>query len=167
MQKHPTTLVILLSAASLAASTVVPLSFKDLSTRAHRVVTGRIDRLTSYQHVSGRIHSRVEISGPTALSFEMVGGTVGDLSQWIAGFPALREGDRVALFLNEDTASPLGPTVGLWQGVFFLDSGVVLNHRRQALQEIRGDELILAAPASRRRLTLDAFLSRVAALRIK
>jgi hypothetical protein len=189
------TKVILLAAAAgvLSASSVVHLGFTDLSRLARRVVVGRIERITSYQDTaSGRIHSRVEIAesrsiagaAPAAFTFEMIGGAVGDLRQWLADFPQLQEGDRVVLFLAEDTNTPFGPTIGLWQGVFFIDRDpltgvdVIADHRRRPLAEIRGDQLItVETPAaqsgsagprragSAARLTLDAFLSRVSTLR--
>jgi len=170
---------------TLAASSVSPVSFTQLSRAARRVSVGQVERLTSYKDAqSGRIFTTVEIreshavagaSPPASFTFEMAGGTVGDVRQWIAGFPQLEAGDRVALFLAEDTATPLGPTVGLWQGVFFLDGGKVLNHRRQVVVDIRGEELVVddaasnkpgaPARASAPALTLDAFLSRISALR--
>ncbi len=171
------TMVVLLAAAMACASTVLPLSFKQLSERARRVSVGRIERISSFQDpATGRITSRVEVNesqsipegSPGTFSFEMTGGTVGNLTQWIAGFPRLQPGDRVVLFLLEDTASPLGPTVGLWQGVFFLDSSdTVMNHRRQPVVELRGDQIVVqetGAPSGR--VNVRDFLGRVSALRL-
>jgi len=159
------------------------LSLKELSALARRVTIGRIERITSYQDAaSGRIRSRVEIAesgsilagAPGAFSFEMIGGTVGDLAQWIAGFQRLAAGDRVALFLLDDTASVLGPTVGLWQGVFFIErdaaTGVdfVADHRRRPIAGIRGGALPVEEPGERppaRRMALEDFLRTVSTLR--
>lgn len=179
-------LVILLvvAATAVSASTVVPLSFKELSTRAHRVAAGRVEHLTSYRDAaSGRIFTKVEMAETQSVSgaapagsftFEMAGGTADGVRQWIAGFPSLAAGDRVVLFLAEDTSTPGGPTVGLWQGVFFVEtdgSGVetVTNHARRPVTEIRGDQLVLGetppggrvAQSSGSRVTLDSFLNRV------
>jgi hypothetical protein len=103
-----------------------------------------------------------------AFSFEMVGGTADGIRQWIAGFPSFQVGDRVALFLADDTSTPLGPTIGLWQGVFFIEGDTVTNHARQPIAEIRGEQVVLAdtprgtvAQSSAPRLTLDSFLTRV------
>ena len=177
--------VILLSSAflSLSASTVVPLSFKELSTRAHRVTVGRIQHIASARDAAtGRIVSKIEIgethslsgAGTTIFRFEMVGGTADGIRQWIAGFPSFEVGDRVVLFLGEDTASPLGPTIGLWQGVFFLQTDasgveVVTNHARRPLSDIKGDEMVIedlrsGAPRAAtpgQRVTLESFLGRV------
>jgi len=172
--------VLLLAAAVLVpASTVARLSLRELSARAHRLAAGRIERITSYQDPqSGRILSRVEISearlgsggaAPSSFVFEMTGGTVGGIRQWIAGFPPLRAGDRVVLLLAEDTLTPLGPTVGLWQGVFFVEADaasgvdVVTDHLRRPISEIRDGELVTSAGG--RRLPLTEFFSRLAAWR--
>ena len=188
--------ILLLAAAAVEASTVAPLNLKELSTLARRVVIGRVERLTSYQDASsGRILSRVQIaethwvegSSPvSSLSFEMTGGTFGGRRQWISGFPSLEVGDRVVLFLADETSTPLGPTVGLWQGVFFIepdaDGGrdTIADHRRRPLAAIRGEQLVaveatadtsarsatrpvVAAPAPR--LSLDEFITRVSAWR--
>ncbi len=179
-----TTLVILL-ASHLAASTVTPLSLREVSTRASRVTAGRVERVTARRDSqSGRIVSRIEIAEARALagqtpgrfSFEMVGGTAEGIRQWIAGFPAFEAGDQVVLFLAQDTTTPLGPTVGLWQGVFFVqkDAGgqeIITDHARRPLVEIRGEELVRGpagrglAAASSGGLTLEAFLSQVRAWR--
>ena len=176
------TLVILLSAGAAYASTVIPMSLKDLSERAGRVVVGRIEKITSSQDAaSGRIQSRIEVaetrrlSGEPAgkLAFEMAGGTVGDTRQWIAGFPAFEVGDQVVLFLAETTSTPLGPTVGLWQGVFFVDQDTVKDHLKRPVAEVRGENVILApAPGAGRvaqadgsGLKLDDFLGRVRGFR--
>jgi hypothetical protein len=114
--------------------------------------------------------SRVEIAEADAsFSFEMVGGTADGIRQWIAGFPPLEVGDRVVLFLAKETGSPLGPTVGLWQGVFFVGADdTVLNHTKRPLREVQPEQLIgadnLLSPAqsaSERRLRLETFLNQV------
>ena len=183
MQRRLRTLVPLLFVMSvvLAASTVVPLSFGDLSTLAHRVAIGRIERITAYEEPqSGRILSRMEVlptrpmPGASSLSpiiFEMTGGTVGDRRQWIAGFPSLRVGDHVVLFLAENTSTPLGPTVGLWQGVFFVEADpatgneAVLDYRRRAISEIRDGQVVLSEASRASRLSLDDFVDRILAQR--
>jgi hypothetical protein len=177
-------LAVWLSAGMLTASTVVPMSLREVSTQAHRIAVGRIERITSSRDAAtGHIVSRVELfearsfSGAPlgSLAVEMVGGTFGGIRQWIAGFPSLDVGDRVVLFLAENPGTPLGPTVGLWQGVYFVEQDaagaeIVADHLRRPLTEIRGEQ----AMAGERRLprgaaaqtggplvTLDAFLTRV------
>jgi len=175
MKKRTMTLVVLL-AAMAQATTVAQMSFKELSTQARRVAVGKIEKITAFQDPMGRVFSRVEITplrsvdgeaprGP--INFEMFGGTIGDLRQSVAGFPVLKEGDRVALFLAADTTSLGGPTVGAFQGVFFIDAdNTVRNYQRQPLTELRGDQVIVGETGgARRRVTLDEFVSRISALR--
>ena len=193
MQKRSMSAVILLfaAAAALDASMVTPMNLKELSAQARRITIGRIERLTSYQDAAtGRILSRVEISETHAvagaapvpsLTFEMTGGTFGGRRQWIAGYPTFEVGDRVVLFLAEETATPLGPTVGLWQGVFFIEPDpagrdTIADHRRRPIAAIRGEKLVSAEAAPREatrpveaatapRLGLEEFLTRVSAWR--
>lgn len=191
--KQSMSLVVLLAAgaASLAASTVRPVSLKELSVRAQRVTVGTIESITSYKDsVSGRILSRVAVAetqtlsgaAPSSFTFEMLGGTAGDVQEWIAGFPTFRAGDKVVLFLRGNTATLAGPTVGMWQGVFFVQpdaSGAetVSNHARQVVAGIRGDQVVISGPrgaaagiapaeqSTSPALTLDSFLSQVRAFR--
>lgn len=174
-------LVLCLAAGTGAASTVIPLTLRQVSAQSSRVMVGRIDRITSYRDMgAGRLRSRVELTETRSLAgealgkltFEMAGGTVGDLRQWIAGFPALEVGDEVVLFLADVTGGPFGPTVGLWQGVYFVErDGSVSDHTRQPLAEIRGDQAV-RAPLAREgrvaqstRVSLDEFLGRVRGFR--
>ena len=161
---------VILLAGALGASTVIPLNLSQLSTLAHRVVSGKIDRITSHQDpTTGRILSKVEVVPPAPqppLVFEMTGGTVGDLRQWIAGFPSLQAGDRVVLFLAENTATPLGPTVGLHQGVFFIEpDDTITDHRHRPISGIRGEQLLLADGPASDRLKLQTFLQKVQSLK--
>lgn len=174
-------LVICLAAGVLSASSVIPMSLREISARASRVAVGRVERITSSRDAeTGRIQSRVEVAATRSLAgeplgtltFEMAGGAVGELRQWIAGFPQFQVGDQVVLFLADTTGTPLGPTVGLWQGVYFVEpDGTVGDHRRQPLAEIRGDDVV-KAPVSRdgrvaqgTRVSLDEFLGQVRGFR--
>jgi len=175
-------------AGALQGSTVAPLNFKDLSAKAHRITIGRIDRIISYRDENGgRIVSKIDISETHSVSgaalatfsFTMEGGTVDGIRQSISGFPSFEAGQRVVLFLAEDTSTPFGPTLGLWQGVFFVQTdanGVetVTDHRRRPLAELRGDAVavsgspragVVRAGQPETRVTLDAFLEKVRSLR--
>ncbi len=184
-----TTLVVcLVAAGSVPArgSSVLPMNLQEAAGQASRVVVGRIQSITSYRDAqAGLIKSRIDVAETRSLSgaglgtvtFEMAGGSVGDLRQWIAGFPDFQVGDHVVLFLAGETATPFGPTVGLWQGVFFVErdgAGVetVVDHVRRPITEIRGGEAVRAAAAEGRiaqpggpRVSLDAFLEQVRAFR--
>ena len=184
------TTVILLAAytATLSASTVIPMNLRDLSAQANQIVTGRIERMTSSRDgATGHLTTRVELADARSLAGDalgtlavnMAGGTSGDIREWIAGFPALNTGDRVVLFLADETATPFGPTVGLWQGVFFVEqdttgADIVTDHQRRPITEIRGDQVVAGtlrlprgavAQTAGPRVSLDTFLSRVRELR--
>jgi len=190
MRRHSISLVILLGVLvfSLRASTVLPTSLKQVSERAHQVAIGRIDSITSYKDpATGRIQSHIEMTPTRSLtgspansfSFDMAGGVFEGVGQWIAGFPMLHVGDHVVLFLAGNTTTPFGPTIGLWQGVFFVEadpatgSMTLANHRRLPIAEIRGESAVVAErPATgltlqspARRLALDTFLEQVRAWR--
>ena len=175
------TLVICLAAGALTASTVIPMTLREVSAQASRVAVGRIERIVSHKDAdTGRLQSRIEVTETRSLqgeplgtlTFEMAGGTLDDVRQWIAGFPQFQVGDQVVLFLAETTGTPGGPTVGLWQGVYFVEAdGTVGDHRRQPLAEIRGDQAV-KAPVARdgrvaqgTRVSLDEFLARVRGFR--
>ena len=53
--------------------------------------------------------------------FRMVGGELNGKRLHIAGLPRFQVGQDVVLFLNSQPAGVFGPTVGLWQGVFFAE----------------------------------------------
>jgi len=186
MQKHSISSVILLSAlvCQLQASTIVPTTLKELSEKAQQIAIGRIDRITSYKDpTTGMIRSRIDMTPTRSLtgspaasfSFDMAGGVFEGVGQAIAGFPVLHTGDHVVLFLAGDTTTPFGPTVGLWQGVFFVETDratgaqTLANHRRQPIAEIRGENLVLnqraatglALQPNAPKLTLDSFLDQV------
>ena len=174
--------------AVLSASTVIPMNLRDLSAQANQIVTGRIERMTSSRDgATGHLTTRVELADARSLAGDalgtltvnMAGGTSGDIREWIAGFPAFNTGDRVVLFLADESATPLAPTVGLWQGVFFVEQDalggdVVTDHLRRPITEVRGDQVVAGtlrlprgavAQTAGPRVSLDTFLSRVRDLR--
>ena len=174
--------------AILSASTVIPMNLQDLSAKANQIVTGRIERMTSSRDAAtGHLITRVELADTRSfagdalgtLAVNMLGGTSGDIRESIAGFPAFNTGDRVVLFLADETATPFGPTVGLWQGVFFVEQDtagvdIVTDHLRRPITEIRGNQVVAGtlrlprgavAQTAGPRVSLDTFLSRVRDLR--
>jgi hypothetical protein len=60
-------------------------------------------------------------------------------------------GDDVILFLNRQPQSVLGPTVGLWQGVFYVETdkqtGVarVVDHQRRPVLDVQDGKLVRGA----------------------
>jgi hypothetical protein len=150
--------ICLLVAAPLCASSVLRVDFGQLSTLSDRVVAGRITKITAAQDSrNGYIYSTVTVAVSRAVpeqlagrdySFRMIGGEFNGRLQYIADYPKLRVGNDVVLFLNADTSSVFGPTVGLGQGVFYLESskldGVqrVMDHFGRPVLGIRDQRLI-------------------------
>jgi hypothetical protein len=124
--------IVLAAAVSLYANSVVRLNFGQLSTLSERVVAGRITRITAAEDPrNGYIYSTVTIAVSQAVpeqlmgreySFRMIGGEANGRVQYIVDYPKLSVGSEVVLFLNADTSGVFGPTVGLGQGVFYLES---------------------------------------------
>jgi hypothetical protein len=122
----------LLAAASLYANSALRVNVAQLSTLSERVVAGRIIKITAAQDPgNGYIYSTVTIAVSQAVpaqlagreySFRMIGGEANGRTQYIADYPKFNAGNEVVLFLNADTASVFGPTVGLGQGVFYLET---------------------------------------------
>ena len=125
-------LLALALAAPLCANSTLRVDFGQLSHMAARVVAGRIINITTAEDpTSGYIYSTVTVAVMQAVpaqlagreySFRMLGGEANGRIQYIADYPKLRTGNEVVLFLNSDTSSVFGPTVGLGQGIFFLES---------------------------------------------
>jgi hypothetical protein len=142
----------------LAASTVVAMDFADISQRARHVIGGRITSVVSEQDpASGYIYSTVTVAVSEAVpaeyagreyKFRMIGGQAGGKTLAISDFPQLQTDQGVVLFLQGETATVFGPTVGLWQGVFFVErdrsSGkeTITDHQGQRLLGVRGRQLI-------------------------
>jgi hypothetical protein len=124
--------ICLVAAVSLYANSALRVNLGQLSTLSERVVAGRITKITAAEDPrNGYIYSTVTIAVSQAVpeqlagreySFRMIGGEANGRTQYIADYPKLGMGNDVVLFLNADTASVFGPTVGLGQGVFYLES---------------------------------------------
>lgn len=150
------TLVLIAAVQLLDASTVIPLNFDELSRASNSVVAGQVTAVEADRDANGYIYSTVTIrvaeAVPQALvgtdyAFRMIGGTLNGQSTYIEGMPKFTVGDGLVLFLNESTDSAMGPTVGLWQGVFHLDSAAgVSDSSRQLVLGIEGARLMRAAP---------------------
>ena len=142
----------------LTASTVMPLDFEALSQRASSVIGGRITNIESEKDAStGYIYSTITVAVTQAVpaelagreyTFRMLGGEVGGDNLQISDFPRLAVDQSVVLFLQGETASVFGPTVGLWQGVFFVESDIaagretVTDHLRRPVLGVRDRELV-------------------------
>jgi hypothetical protein len=144
----------------VSASTVLSVDFEQLSRTAHHVVAGEVTQITpSRDEETGYIYSQVTIlvshASPAELvgrsySFRMIGGEMEGKSVYIADFPRFQVEDTIAFFLTSNPSTVFGPTVGLWQGLFFVDkdasgSETVTDHLRRPIVGVREQELIRAA----------------------
>lgn len=121
-----------LATAALFANSSLRVDFGQLSTLSERVIAGRITKVAAAEDPrTGYIYSTVTVAVSQAVpeqlagreySFRMIGGELNDRVQYIADFPKFRAGNDVVLFLNANTSGVFGPTVGLGQGVFYLES---------------------------------------------
>ncbi len=149
-------LVLITAVWQLDASTVLSLNFDELSRASDKVVAGEVTAITADRDANGYIHSTVTIhvaeAVPQTLAgtdyvFRMIGGTLNGQSTYIEGMPKFAVGDGLILFLNESTDGAMGPTVGLWQGVFHLDSDAgVSDSSRQLVVGVQGARLMRAVP---------------------
>ena len=110
------------------ASTVVPLSFEDITARAGAIalvqtVNVRADWRTSPQgkHIVTVVTFRVErgLKGQLEREFqlELLGGQIGSVAMEVDDMPRFQPGERDVLFLSPDRHS-FAPIVGLYQGRF-------------------------------------------------
>jgi hypothetical protein len=156
-------IVALLCGAPLLASSVREVPFDALSRTAKRVISGEVVRVVSEVDANGFIYSNVTLlvrnAAPRALegrpyTFRTIGGEVDGRRLFIQGMPRFEVGQEVALFLHDSPGTALGPTVGLWQGVFFLDrdaktgESVMLDSGRRPVLGLEGGKLVrgLKAP---------------------
>lgn len=186
-------LLALLCGASLAASSVRPVSFDTLSRTAKRVISGEIVRVVSEYGKNGFIYTDVTMlvrdAAPRSLegrpyTFRTIGGEVDGQRLFIQGMPRFEVGQQVALFLHDKPETALGPTVGLWQGVFFVERDaqtgeqVMLDSGRRPLIGLEGAKLVrgpkslqtsqaagLTADQGPKAMAVDAFFEKVRAYR--
>ena len=158
----------------LAASTVLPVDFAELCEMAHHVVAGEIVEITpSRDEQTGHIYSDVAIlvshSSPGSLAgqrytFRMIGGEMGGKRLLIADYPQMKLNQKVVLFLHDMTSTVFGPTVGLWQGVFFVnEDAAVSDHLYRPVVGVKKDELLRGAKSagSAAGMSLDDFFAEV------
>lgn len=119
MHRRSLTLVglLLLAALPLAASQFVQLPFDQIARESQYIVRGSVENTWSawdnaheviYTYATVRVNRYFgDTTGPDTLVVREVGGTVGDYTQEAIGFPAIRRGEDVVLFLAawEDNAA--------------------------------------------------------------
>jgi hypothetical protein len=143
---------------------VVKMSLEDLSREASSIVVGEVTDMQS-QWEDGNIYTDVTISveryikgaGGKEVTIKVLGGTVGDITQWVSDVPDFQIGERTLIFLRNDQV------VGWHQGKFaivnhevmvedvFVDEADFINRIRDILgmpplKIDRGPEVAPAAP---------------------
>lgn len=103
-------LLVLLTALPLSASQFIRLPFDRVVKDSAVVVRGVVGPVESSWDANGdviysrsllKVTSYINGFGPTIIPLREVGGTVDGYTQEAIGFPALREGEEVVLFLNQ------------------------------------------------------------------
>src|SRR6185369_15494171 len=96
-------------ALPICASQFVQLPFDTVARDSALIVRGTLGPVSSawddsheviYSYATLRVARYMAGSGPRVLMVREVGGTVGDYTQEAIGFPSLREGQEVVLFLS-------------------------------------------------------------------
>lgn len=144
-----------------SASSVLSVDFQQLSRLARHVVSGEVTAVQAEEDSSGYIYSNVTIrvrrAAPSQLqgrdyTFRMLGGETANKRLMIQGMPRFTVGDRVALFLNAEPSAVFGPTVGLWQGVFFVETDpatgqeVILSAERRPILSLQDNRIVRGQP---------------------
>lgn len=148
----------ILLVGSLQATTVVKLDFEQLSRMATNVVAGKIVNITpEVDPDTGFIFSNVEIALtksaasnflPGRFTFRMVGGETDTKRLYIAGMPQFHQGEEVVLFLSKQTRAAITPTVGLWQGIFYVErdsatgGSSIVDHQHRPVKAVRDGRLV-------------------------
>lgn len=103
-------LLLVALALPLSASQFAPVDFDVLARNAKVVVRATVGPVTSswddsremiFSYANLNVDRYLAGKGPEVLRIREVGGTVGNYTQEAVGFPALREGEQVVLFLTK------------------------------------------------------------------
>jgi hypothetical protein len=112
----------LFASTNLRATTVAPLSFDELVSRADRIVVGQVVSVESRAegdvirtHVTFRVSQAVKGRASTLVPLTFLGGQVGERGMHVAGMPQFKVGDENVLFFVERTDT-VNPIVGFWHG---------------------------------------------------
>ncbi len=129
-----TVLSLLGSVLSINATTVKRLDLDGLVSGAHEIVVGSVRASESYWSQDGRLiltRHTIEVSetlkgaGDQTIEVTTIGGTMGDLTLYVAGMPVFEPGEETVVFV--EAAGPFRTVVGLGQGKFSVADGFVSN----------------------------------------
>lgn len=109
-------LLLALAALPLSASQFMEVPFDQVARESALIVRGDVVNTWSawdeaheviYTYATVRVHRYFgEMTGPDTLVIREVGGTVDGYTQEAIGFPAIRDGENVVLFLSQWDGSP-------------------------------------------------------------
>lgn len=151
---------VLAVAFTAQASIVLAVDLEEMTTRADRVVVGRVLSSESFQGGGGlirtrhRVHVAQELRGTTdrEVLVETLGGEMGDISMHVTGEPSLASGDEVLLFL-QSRGGGVFHAIGATQGVMRIERQpharpMVVPSRQRNLLLRRGADGLLRKSAS-------------------
>lgn len=150
-------LFVLALAVPLSASQFVPMEFDKLARGSKMVVRATVGPVTSawddaheiiFSSANLEVHRYLAGNGPKVLRIREAGGTVGNYTMEAVGFPVLREGQEVVLFLSKWEDSDDWRIEGFNEGKYVvrgLRDGAELvahdpetqGHAREAAQTLR------------------------------
>ena len=185
--------LILFATLTLSASSVVRVDVGQLSQLANSIVGGRVVNIAAEKNPdNGYIYSKVTLQVSQAIpsylagreyQFRMVGGELNGKRSHIAGMPRFQVGQDVVLFLNNRPADVFGPTVGLWQGVFFVERDAatgkqtVTDHQHRPILDVKDYRFVVGLPRTGKQqaavaagsspsgMAIDQFFDRIRTLR--
>jgi hypothetical protein len=141
------------SVTSLSATKVVAPTFEELLRKSEVIVVSDVlDRTSRWQRMGTRnvivtdVRVRVTevLKGRTDVirTLRILGGTIGDVTQYVPGAPLFVVGDRDVLFLRE-RPDAVSPVVGMFHGRFRVVTGhngagdFIANHARQPIARVQ------------------------------
>jgi hypothetical protein len=170
----PAMLAVIVAAAPLQATILIPAELPELVSEAETIVEGRVVS-TESRAVPGsrRVETLVTLAadeylkgnlGPRVV-LRVPGGQIGFRRTVIVGAPIFRAGDRVVLFLRN--AGPSLPWIlGLNQGVYRVKAAprLAVGKRADEQEVVEDQPRHVVSGASRSSVPVNAFKTRVRAL---
>lgn len=128
---------IILLTGSLLGSTVVKLELPELVKTSDSIVQGRVDDVYTrwdenqrmvYTYVSVSVLDPMKGERRRSVLVKQLGGTLGAMTQFVAGSPTFSRNEEVILFLKQQTNAATFSIVGLNQGKYdIVDDYAVTN----------------------------------------
>lgn len=176
--------LLLLSAASLFATTVIAPEFDDLVGKADYVVRATVKSVTSeWREKNGQRHifTKVELTvnevitgtPPTPLVLDMLGGRVGDEELRVVGTPKFKVGEESVLFVQAN-GRQYYPLAGIMHGKYPVErdaktgreyiarsNGTPLYSEKEVVEPMTSSVAAKAAHAGQEPLTPTAFIAKI------